>query len=233
MQELIEIRRSTKRNVLTTTLLGLVGLLLASQIILWLPTIFYVPGILLASLSIVTLLVAFFKYREPLHSFILSRQTIHYQHKNGQWQLGWDDIQRIAVPHITHGIVQNELTMVGIKLKSYQPLLSSISPRLMTNILMEQRPLLLYGLGVEYQQQCTTGNCYADDLLESDRFKDNDGIIYTGIQAMLANRMQKLRQRLGFDLYIAGSELDRSEHAFVHLLQQCQQQVIMDKLVLK
>jgi hypothetical protein len=186
-----------------------------------------VPGILLASLSIVTLLVAFFKYREPLHSFILSRQTIHYQHKNGHWQLDWNNIQRIAVPRITQGVEQNELTMVGIKLKSYQPLLSSISPRLITNMLMEQRPLLLYGLGVEYQQQCSTGNCYADDLLESDRFKDADGLIYTGMQAMLANRMQKLRQRLGFDLYIAGSELDRSEHAFVQLLQQCQQHVML------
>ena len=174
MEDVIEIRRATKSNVLTTTLLGLVGLLLASQIILWLPTTFYVPGILLASLSIVTLLVAFFKYREPLHSFILSRQTIHYQHKNGHWQLDWNNIQRIAVPRITQGVEQNELMMVGIKLKSYQPLLLS-----------------------------------------------------TGMQGMLANRMQKLRQRLGFDLYIAGSELDRSEHDFVQLLQQCQQHVML------
>ena len=229
MQELIEIRRATKRNVLTTTLLGVVGLFTATQILLWLPTIFYVPGMLLVSLSLVTLLVAFFKYREPQHSFVLSRQHIHYQHKNGGWQLGWQDIQRIAVPRITQGVEQNELAMVGIKLKSYQPLLTSISPRLMTNILMEQRPLLLYGLGAEHQLQCKTGNCYGNDLLEDDRFKDSDGLIYTGIQAMLANRMQKLRQRLGFDLYIAGSELDRSEHAFVQLLQQCQQQVIVDR----
>jgi hypothetical protein len=229
MQELIEIHRATKRNVLTTTLLGLVGLFLASQILLWLPTFFYVPGILLVSLSIVTLLVAFFKYREPLHSFILSRQTISYQHKLGRWQLDWNNIQRIAVPRITQGFEQNELTMVGIKLKSYQPLLASISPRLITNILMEQRPLLLYGLGVDYQQQCAKGNCYGDSLLEDDRFKDSDGLIYTGIQAMLANRMQKLRHSLGFDLFIAGSELDRSEHAFVQLLQECQHQVIIDQ----
>lgn len=229
MQELIEIRRAAKRNVLTTTLFGGLGLLLASQILLWLPTVFYVPGLLLISLSLVTLLVAFFKYREPLHSFVLSRQTIHYLHKNGRWQLDWENIQRIAVPRTTQGIEQNELSMVGIKLKSYQPLLSSISPRLVTNILMEQRPLLLYGFGVDAQQNCAKGRCYGDDLLEDDRFKDSDGHIYTGIQGMLANRMQKLRQRLGFDLYIAGSELDRSEHEFVKLLQQCQQYALMDK----
>ena len=227
MQELIEIRRAAKRNVLTTALLGGLGLLVASQILLWLPSLFYVPGLLLVSLSLVTLLVAFFKYREPLHSFVLSRQTLFYQHKHGRWQLDWHNIQRIAVPRITQGVEQNELSMVGIKLKSYQPLLSSISPRLITNILMEQRPLLLYGLGAEHQLKCSSGSCYGDDLLENDHFKDSDGLIYTGMQGMLANRMQKLRQRLGFDLYIAGSELDRSEHAFVELLQQCQQYVVL------
>lgn len=226
--ERIEIRRATKRNVLTSCLAGLAGLFLASQVLLWLPPVFYLPGVLLASLSLVALLVAYFKFREPLHSFILSRQSICYQHKHGHWQLDWQNIQRIAVPRITRGVGQDELAMVGIKLKSYQPLLASISPRLITNILMEQRPLLLYGLGADHQQ-CATGNCYGDDLLENDRFKDSDGHVYTGIQGMLANRMQKLRERLGFDLYIAGSELDRSEHAFVQLIKQCQQQVMLEQ----
>ena len=228
-QDVIEIRRATKHNVFSTALLGGLGLFIASQMLLWLPAQFYLLGILLASFSLVALLVAYFKYTEPLHSFTLSRQAIYYQHKHGGWQLDWNNIQRIAVPRITRGVEQTELAMVGIKLKSYQPLLASISPRLITNILMEQRPLLLYGLGVDQQQQCNNGNCYGDDLLENDRFKDSDGQIYTGIQGMLANRMQKLRQRLGFDLYIAGSDLDRSEHAFVQLLQECQQHVLLEQ----
>jgi len=37
---------------------------------------------------------------------------------------------------------------------------------------------------------------------------------------MLANRMQKLRQQLGFDIFVAATELDRDEHDFVQLLQQ-------------
>jgi hypothetical protein len=229
MQDVIEIRRAAKRNVLTTTILGGVGLLVSSQLLIWLPQSAYLVGILLTSLSLVTLLVAYFKYREPLHSFVLSRQSLHFQHKNGRWELDWDNIQRIAVPRVTQGLEQNELAMIGIKLKSYKPFLASISPRLITNILMEQRPLLLYGLGVEHQLKCSTGKCYGDDLLESDRFKDSDGCNYTGIQAMLANRMQKLRQRLGFDIFIAGTELDRSEQEFVQLLKQCQQQVLLDK----
>lgn len=225
MQELIEIRRATKRNVLTTALAGGLGLFIAWQLFLWLPQQAYLLGILVASLSIVALLVAYFKHREPMHSFVLSRQAIHYQHKNGQWRLDWHNIQRIAVPRVTQGFEQNELAMIGIKLKAYGPFLRAISPRLITNLLMEQRPLLLYGLGVE-QQNCSSGQCYGDDLLEDARFKDSDGQIYQGIHGMLANRMQKLRQRLGFDIYIAGSELDRSEHEFVRLLQDCQQAVI-------
>lgn len=228
MQELIEIRRAAKRNVLTTAMLGVLGLLISSQLLIWLPQSAFLIGILLTSLSLVTLLVAYFKYREPFHSFVLSRQTVYFQHKNGRWQLDWHNIQRIAVPRVTQGMETNELAMIGIKLKSYKPFLVSISPRLITHILMEQRPLLLYGLGIEDQLKCRSGKCFADDLLESDRFKDSDGSIYTGIQAMLANRMQKLRQRLGFDIYIASTELDRSEHEFVQLLKDCQQQVLSD-----
>lgn len=230
MQDVIEIRRAAKRNVLTTTLIGALGLLVSSQLLIWLPQSAYLIGILLSSFSLVTLLVAYLKYREPLLSFTLSRQALHFQHKNGHWQLDWDNIQRIAVPQVTQGLAQNELAMIGIKLKSYSPFLASISPRLITNILMEQRPLLLYGLGSEHQLKCTTGNCYGADLLEDDRYKDSDGQVYTGIQAMFAHRMLKLRERLGFDIFIAATELDRSEHEFVQLLRQCHQQVLLDKV---
>jgi hypothetical protein len=231
MQDLIEIRRAAKRNVLTTAIIGGLGLLLSSQLLIWLPKSAYLIGILLSSLSLVTLLVAYFKYCEPLHSFVLSRKTVFYQHKNGTWQVEWANIQRMAVPRISQGLEQKELAMIGIKLKSYKPFLDAISPRLMTNILMEQRPLLLYGLGLDQQLNCKSGACYGNGILEDDRFKDSDGQIYTGIQAMLANRMQKLRQQLGFDIFVAATELDRDEHDFVQLLQQCQQQVLLDGTV--
>jgi hypothetical protein len=227
MQDCIEIRRATKSNVLTTALCGMVGLFIASQMLIWLPSTWALLGILLVSLSLVALLVAYYKYREPTHSFLLSRQTIQYQHKHGQWRIDWQNVQRIDVPRVSQGLGQQDLSMVGIKLKSYGPFLASISPRLMTNILMEQRPLLLYGFGID-DAQCATGKCYSDDLLEDDRFKDIDGTIYKGIQAMLANRMQKLRQRLGYDVFVASSELDRPEYAFVELLKQCQQQLLLE-----
>jgi hypothetical protein len=43
---------------------------------------------------------------------------------------------------------------------------------------------------------------------------------------MFANRMSKLRARLGYDIFVAATELDRQEQEFVDLLRQCQQRVL-------
>ena len=40
---------------------------------------------------------------------------------------------------------------------------------------------------------------------------------------MLAHRMVELRKRLGFDIFIASSELDRDVGEFAALIAQCQQ----------
>ena len=66
-------------------------------------------------------------------------------------------------------------------------------------------------------------------MLEHDYFKDNNGIEYQGIQAMFANRMTKLRARLGYDIFVSGSEIDRPEQEFVDLLRQCQLRVVIKK----
>ena len=127
------------------------------------------------------------------------------------------------MPRVTHGVGHKSLEMVAIKIKDYSVFLDQISPRLMTNILMEQRPLLFQELPVT--KDCATGGCHSDDMLEDDYFKDSNGTQYKGIKAMFANRMTKLRTRLGYDIFVAGSELDRPEQAFVDLLRQCQQRV--------
>ena len=50
-----------------------------------------------------------------------------------------------------------------------------------------------------------------------------NGEVLTGIKAMLANRMTQLRERLGYDVYISASDLDRSPAEFVTFIRQCQQ----------
>jgi hypothetical protein len=174
----------------------------------------------------VAFLIAWVKFREPPFSFLLSKTSILYKHRHGQWQLDWQNIQRMDVPKISSGLGQNHLEMIAIKIKDYPVFLDSISPRLMTNILMEQRPLLFQETG--QSKDCAKGSCYSDDLLENDYFKDISGREYRGIQAMFAHRMAKLRNRLGYDIFVAGSELDRPEQAFIDLLRQCHLQVVSE-----
>ena len=224
MQDIIEVRSQAKRNVIVSVLIGLVGLCLASIAFSVLPKSLYLIGIFLTSASLIALLVAWFKYREPQFSFLLSRTSIIYKHRHGQWQLDWRNIQRVDVPKVTHGVGHKSLEMVAIKIKDYSVFLEQVSPRLMTNILMEQRPLLFQERSVT--KDCATDGCHSDDMLEDDYFKDSNGTQYKGIQAMFANRMTKLRARLGFDIFVAGTELDRPEQEFVDLLRQCQERVL-------
>jgi hypothetical protein len=234
MQDIIEIRSQVKRNVIVSLLIGLVGLCLASIAFSVLPKSLYLIGIFLTSASLVALLIAWVKYREPQFSFLLTRTSILYKHRHGQWQLDWQNIQRVDVPKVARGLEHKPLDMVAIKIKDYSVFLEKVSPRLMTNTLMEQRPLLFHDMPLS--KDCATGSCPStgcpstgcpsDDLLENDYFKDNNGVEYKGIQAMFANRMTKLRARLGYDIFVAGSELDRPEQEFVDLLRQCQQRVL-------
>ena len=225
MQDIIEIRSQAKRNVLISILFGLVGLGLASIVFSVFPKSLNLIGIFLSSASLVALLIAWVKYREPQFSFLISRTSILYKHRQGQWQLDWANIQRIDVPKVSHGLQHKPIDMVGFKIKDYSVFLAQVSPRLMTNILMEQRPLLFQTMPAS--KDCATGGCHSDDMLEHDYYKDCNGKEYQGIQAMFANRMTKLRARLGYDIFVAGSELDRSEQEFVDLLRQCQQRVLM------
>ena len=178
MQDIIEIRSQAKCNVVVSVLIGLLGLFLASIAFSVLPKSLYLIGIFLTCASLVALLVAWFKYREPQFSFLVTRTSIVYKHRHGQWHLDWHNIQRVDVPRVTHGVGHKSLEMVAIKIKDYSVFLDQISPRLMTNILMEQRPLLFQELPVT--KDCATGGCHSDDMLEDDYFKDSNGTQYKG-----------------------------------------------------
>ncbi|MFQ3234609.1 MAG: hypothetical protein ACI9C4_000160 [Paraglaciecola sp.] len=222
MQNVIQIRSAATRNVLTSLLCSAAGFLVSVAIFNWLPERFFLLGVFATSASIVALMIAWFKFREPAFSIEISRDCLRYLHRRGHWQVGWDNIQRIDVPKAQRNMELEDLSLVGIKLKDYAPFLSSTPLRLMTNILMEQRPLLLLG----DQQKSATGSSFSSDFIEDDTYKYPDGTVIKGIPAMLANRMNKLRQRLGYDLYISSSELDRTEQEFVQLLRECQQHAV-------
>lgn len=221
-QDVILVRASAKRNGLTSLILGIGLFVLALIMFALLPMQFRLLGIFTTSAAIVAVLVGWFKIREPEHSMVISRQEIDYNHRKGNWQLQWKNVQRIDTPKVTKGTEQTTLSLVGIRVKDYEPILDAISPRLMSHMLMEQRPLLLQAP----DKNCDSGNCFNDDLIEDDKFQSEKGKAYTGIQAMFGNRMAKLRSRLGYDIFINSAELDRSAEEFAELLRSCHRDVI-------
>ncbi|MCV2886448.1 DUF2982 domain-containing protein [Aestuariibacter sp. AA17] len=213
------IRPEAKKNGITCLAIGCAGGGFSLLLFAILPTAINLSAIFLLSASIVAILIGWFKLREPEHSMVISRQDIAYYHRVGKWSLTWKNIIRIDTPRVSHGIDLRELDLIGIKINEYAPFLDSISPRLASHLLMEQRALLLQN------DNCKTGQFYSESLIENDTFKFADGRVITGIKAMFANRMRNLRERLGYDIFISSAELDRSKDEFVSLLRQCQNQV--------
>lgn len=224
MQDVIEIRALSKRNGFTSALIGLSALFVGAMMLAWLPEQLRLVSMFVLSAGIVALLIGWFKIREPAHSLLISKQTISYKHRNGEWLLEWNNVQRVDIPTSYQDMQHRPLSVIGIRVNNYEPILENISPRLATNILMEQRPLLLQTL----KENCTTGNCYSEGLIEDDSYVSKDGTRYKGIKAMFANRMTRLRDSLGYDLYINVAELDRPAQEFVKLMRDCQSEVTLN-----
>jgi hypothetical protein len=216
--KIIRVRAAAKRNGFTTLVIGF-GILGLS--VLWLsiaPASLNIPGFFLSCAGLVTLLIGLFKIKEPEHSITITPTELTYLHRLGQWRIPWSSIQRFDQPRVTKGLEQKTLNFIGFKITDYEGFVSSISPRLATHLLMEQRPLLLQNP----DKACTTGNCAGGDILNDTKFKLASGKMLTGVQAMLANRMRQLRESLGYDIYIAAAELDREPSEFIDLLKSCQ-----------
>ncbi|MGL5392426.1 MAG: DUF2982 domain-containing protein, partial [Shewanella sp.] len=105
-------------------------------------------------------------------------------------------------------------------------------PRLAVHLLTEQRSVLLHAMQSE-QPGCLSGSCgdplLGGDLLEEGRFCSHEGQHYDGTIAMLAQRMSRLRQLLGYDLLIPVDSLDREPEAFLTLLRHYQREALLIK----
>ncbi len=215
----ILIRATSKRNGITTLFIGGVALMISALWLTFAPDWLFLAGVFFTSASLVTLLVGWFKLREPDHSIEISHEQILYHHRRGNWVIDWDNVQRVDCPRVRQGLDHVNIEAVGIRLKQYAPFLSTVSPRLATHLLMEQRPLLLHN----FDKSCASGDCFNQELFDDKHFTLETGEVLTGIKAMLANRMTQLRSRLGYDIYVSASDLDRPPMDFVYLMRDCQQ----------
>ncbi|MFQ3248540.1 MAG: hypothetical protein ACI9O6_000342 [Glaciecola sp.] len=221
----IFIRAASTHNGLTSILIGSGLILLGAFVCIVLPQILFLPGVFIISGGIVGLIIGWFKLKEPMYSLELSREYLIYNHRRGKWRISWDNIQRIDVPRITKGIEQVELEMIGFRLRDPDTFLDEISPRLITYLLMEQRPLTMQNL----DSNCASGQCYGSDMIDDEKFIRSDGTNIRGVLAMFGHRMKKLRQQLGYDIFISSNEIDRDVNKFLSLLKDCQATAIQTK----
>ena len=222
----IFIRAVSKSNGITSVVFGAIGLVIAALWLTLLPEWLFLAGIFITSAALVCLLIGYFKIREPNYSLEIAKDYITYQHRLGSWRIHWDDLQRADCPKVRHGLEHVPLEAVGFKLKSYNDFLRTISPRLATHLLMEQRPLLMQNT----DENCASGSCYEQSMFDDKDYVMEDGTVLKGIKAMLAHRMVELRKRLGFDIFIASSELDRDAQAFAQLISSCQKTRLQDTI---
>lgn len=222
MPDGILIRSSAATNGLTTMIIGFAIACVGTLVITTLPDIFFLVGILFLSGSIIAFVMGFFKLREPKYSLNITKTAILYKHRKGTWEIPWENVQRIDVPRIQKGLEQIDLEMVGFRLKQPEQFLDTISPRLVTHLLMEQRPLAAH-LALS---SCDSGRCPGDDIIEDTKFKCTDGTMLTGVTAMFAHRMRKLQSGLGYDIFLSANDLDRSGTEFVTLLRECHERVL-------
>lgn len=221
-EDKICIRSSASSNGVTTLIVGALVAAVGTVCVVLLPPLFFLVGILFLSGSIIAFVMGFYKLREPPHSLHISKTHLVYFHRKGQWNIPWSNIQRIDVPRVHKGLEHIDLEMVGFRLKQPEAFLNDISPRLITHLLMEQRPLVTQLIS----NDCSSGQCYGDDIIDDTKYKLPDGSMLTGINAMFANRMRKLQQGLGYDIYLSVNDIDREAHEFVNLLRECQESLI-------
>ncbi|RJX68399.1 DUF2982 domain-containing protein [Vibrio sinensis] len=174
------------------------------------------PGWKQALLSIIILLfVALLSYwliQKSIVSYTLTATHFQQHLFKGGWVLKWSNISKIEICHYDNDGWQQPLPWIGIQIKHYTPYLESICPRIATEILLSQRALLYLGL-----KQSKENRQFEDIVLDTTPYKNRKGETFSGLQAMLANRMSYQRLYMGYDLFISANDLDRPIDEFVGL----------------
>ncbi|PKF49051.1 DUF2982 domain-containing protein [Enterovibrio nigricans] len=147
-------------------------------------------------------------------SFSLSDMHIQHHTRKGGWSVKWSDIREIGVPSVSQDGWHQPLPWIGIRLNNYEPFLDGISFRLASQIIMEQRGLLLSA----YRRAEEPINSKLEDMMFDDKpYVTASGKVYKGLIAMLANRMSYTRELLGYDVFVSEDLLDRPLNDFVGL----------------
>ena len=179
---------------------------------LWLaPTPYLV--VVIVCLLLLLFGLSYWILRSSLVQFTLTASHLSQQVAKGGWVIKWSNIQSIGVIEYQNAEGWcKPLPWIGIRIKHYEPYLDSICPRLASDILMSQRALLYLGA-----KQHPMSVQFEDIILDGLPYQATNGKQYSGLTAMLANRMRYQREFHGYDIYISTADLDRDAEDFVGL----------------
>ncbi|WP_143872135.1 DUF2982 domain-containing protein [Catenovulum sediminis] len=214
------IRSVAKQNGYSISVYSAILMVVLAILYFEAPENLQLPLMFLMGCSVVGVVMGVFKIQEPDVSFMLNNQGILYHHKRGFLLIEWENVQRIDIPKVHQGLESVDLAFVGIKLVDPEKILGAISLRLISHLLIEQRAILHRYL----KEDCPTGTCISEITLNTDAYKSDSGIIYTGLRGMFAHRMAWLRKLSGYDLLIPESAFDRPAEEFAQLLKHFKQE---------
>jgi|GEM_PF-683367 len=194
-----------------------------------------------AFLVIVLLIAGYYLMLRSRVLFTLTPTHFQQHFYKGGWVLKWSNIEKIGLCTYQQDGWHQPLPWIGIKVKDYSPYLDSICPKITTELLLNQRALLYLGA-----KQAGQESKFEDIVLDSSQFngkmraaddasvfidedalnaskaqaltgKDDKRWHYSGLQAMLANRMRYQRGYHGYDIFISTNDLKMSGEEFVGL----------------
>ncbi|MDB2387385.1 DUF2982 domain-containing protein [Shewanella sp.] len=217
------IKSPNKRNGYTLTCAGAIGLAVAIGLFLSGSHLF-APGMVCFALGAVSAVLGIAKLLEPEITMTIDASGMHYFHRRGEVKVSWHNIQRMDQLRISQGLESLSLPYIGIKLKTVGPILDTISLRLASGLLTEQRPLLMTASAQDEDLSTLEDQISAEftPFIEgNDRYK--------GVLAMFGHRCRILAKHLGFHLYIATDALDRPVEEFIALMRHYQHQAMLNE----
>lgn len=170
-----------------------------------------VAGLFFLTCLIIGLAIKHYVYGQKL-GFTLTETHFQQHLYKGGWVLRWHNIKRIDTLDYSIQGWTTSIPWIGIEIKDYQAFISTISPKVITQILLHQRSLLFLGL-----KQHSRQHELEDHIINDKPFLYSDGSDVKGLKAMLANRMTIQKQLWGYDLFIAESDVIISKEEFVGL----------------
>jgi hypothetical protein len=215
------IRSPTRRNKLFSLLCGGLLCVISTVVAFWWPKLELL--ILLGYLSGVLLIfVGILKYSEPVHSLSLTKQTLSYVHRYGGWSIRWHDVMLVSHPSVSIGLERCYIPYIGIKLRNVTGVAHSVSPRLASRQIHEQRDILM----LAHQQELLSLEQITINF--SDFTLDNNESI-NGPRAAWLHQTQALRSAYGCDLYVPITSFTQSPQQMVAILNKYRLAAVCDR----